>query len=76
VPSGVDLGPAPVAAPVALGEQITSLAGPRIGAKLFKFEGRGGSQPLISLSNRPDRNDSVITVSQGAVMINWERWSA
>ena len=65
VPSGVDLGPAPVAAPVALGEQITSLAGPRIGAKMFKFEGRGGSQPLISLSNRPDRNDSVITVSQG-----------
>lgn len=65
LPNGIDLGPAPVAAPIALGQMTPAPTGPRIGAKTFRFEGRGGSQPLISITNRPDRNDSVVTISQG-----------
>lgn len=63
VPTAVDLGPAPVAAPVALGEPTSSA--PRIGAKTFKYTGRGNVDSQVQIQNRPDRGDSVVTITRG-----------
>lgn len=62
--SSVMVGPAPLAAPVAASApQVRS--GVRFGARTFKLTGRGGIDPVFETKSRPERGDSVITVSRG-----------
>ncbi|MEQ1824401.1 MAG: organic solvent tolerance protein OstA [Pirellula sp.] len=65
VPNSMDLGPAPVAAPVAFGSPNASPGRQRIGARTFEFSGRGGVGPTLDRDDRPDRGDSVITIAGG-----------
>jgi len=65
LPSPVNLGPAPVAAPVAMGAGTISPGTQRIGARTFALSGRGGAGPKIHSENRPDRGDAVVTMSGG-----------
>lgn len=65
VPGQFEFGPAPVPAPVALSTPGSSPGRQRIGARTFNFSGRGGIEPLVKLSTRPDRGDSVVTFSRG-----------
>ncbi|MBM3967140.1 MAG: hypothetical protein FJ308_19065, partial [Planctomycetes bacterium] len=60
----IDSGPAPIAAPVAASNP-TIKAGQKIGARTFMFTGRGGVEPKIQINNRPERGDSVVTISRG-----------
>lgn len=62
--SSVVVGPAPLAAPVAASApDVRSKV--RVGARTFKLTGRGGVDPLFETKSRPERGDSVITVSRG-----------
>lgn len=62
--SSVIVGPAPLAAPVAASSpDVRSKV--RVGARTFKLTGRGGIDPLFETKSRPERGDSVITVSRG-----------
>ncbi len=65
LPGPVDRGPAPVLGPVALSSPTASLGKQRIGARTFAVTGRGGIEPELKTQNRPDRGDSVITISRG-----------
>lgn len=56
--------PIPLAAPVAASAPNVR-SGVRVGAKTFKISGRSGIDPLYSAKSRPERGDSVITVSRG-----------
>ncbi|MFN8742472.1 MAG: organic solvent tolerance protein OstA [Pirellula sp.] len=56
--------PAPVAAPFALSSPPGTVQR-RIGARTFAMSGRGSVEPLITSTNRPERGDSVITISRG-----------
>lgn len=56
--------PAPVAAPLGMPGNPGTLQR-RIGARTFAMSGRGSFEPLITSTNRPDRGDSVITISRG-----------
>jgi len=64
-PGPVDRGPAPVLGPVALSSPTSSPGTQRIGARTFAVTGRGGIEPELKTQNRPDRGDSVITISRG-----------
>ena len=64
-PGQVDFGPVPVPGPVALGAPGASPVSNRIGAKTFAVSGRGGSNPTLERTNRPDRGDSVVTIKGG-----------
>lgn len=57
--------PAPLPAPVAQGAPTTRPAAPRIGAKEFVFSGRGGVEPQLQITPRPDRGDTVVTITRG-----------
>lgn len=61
----VDNGPVPVPAPVAAMSPTPRPGGQRIGARTFQFSGRGGIEPQFQTVNRPDRGDSVVTISRG-----------
>lgn len=56
--------PAPVAAPVAMGNP-NAVAPRPFGARRFDFSGRGGIEPRFEMMNRPERGDSVLTFSGG-----------
>ena len=56
--------PIPLAAPVAASAPDVR-SGVRVGARTFKFSGRGGIDPVFSANSRPERGDSVITISRG-----------
>ncbi len=56
------LGPAPVAAPVAMDPNLTPR---RVGAKSFEFSGRGSAMPSFEGQARPDRGDAVATFAGG-----------
>lgn len=63
--NGAPMGaPAPVAAPVAASPGVRNGV-PRIGARTFAFSGRGGIEPQLQSVSRPDRGDTVITISRG-----------
>jgi len=64
VPLIIDSGPAPIAAPVAASTPNVK-SGQKIGARTFMFTGRGGVEPKIQINNRPERGDSVVTISRG-----------
>ena len=64
-PGQIDMGPAPVLGPVALSSPTPSARTARIGAKTFAVTGRGGIEPELKTQNRPDRGDSVVTISRG-----------
>ncbi len=64
-PGQIDMGPAPVLGPVALSSPTLPPRPPRIGAKTFAVTGRGGIEPELKTQNRPDRGDSVVTISRG-----------
>jgi hypothetical protein len=57
--------PAPIAAPVAAGAPDVRPPMQRIGARTFAFSGRGGVEPQLQSISRPDRGDTVITISRG-----------
>ncbi|MFM8570506.1 MAG: hypothetical protein ACKOAU_02805, partial [Pirellula sp.] len=56
--------PIPLAAPVAASDPSVR-SGVRVGARTFKISGRSGIDPLYSAKSRPERGDSVITISRG-----------
>ncbi|MFN5275674.1 MAG: organic solvent tolerance protein OstA [Planctomycetota bacterium] len=56
--------PIPLAAPVAASAPNVR-SGVRVGARTFKISGRSGIDPLYSAKSRPERGDSVITISRG-----------
>jgi hypothetical protein len=56
--------PVPLAAPVAASAPNVR-SGVRVGARTFKISGRSGIDPLYSAKSRPERGDSVITISRG-----------
>jgi hypothetical protein len=56
--------PVPLAAPVAASAPNVR-SGVRVGARTFKISGRSGVDPLYSAKSRPERGDSVITISRG-----------
>jgi hypothetical protein len=60
----IDSGPAPIAAPVAASTPNIK-TGQKIGARTFMFTGRGGVEPKIQVNNRPERGDTVVTISRG-----------
>ncbi len=60
----IDNGPAPLAAPVAIAPDGRP-SRQRLGAKRMTFSGRGGVEPQAQIINRPDRGDSVVTISRG-----------
>jgi hypothetical protein len=64
-PNAINIGPAPVAAPVAMTPGLSLPPPQRISARTFQVQGRNGSDPQLSVQNRPDRGDSVVTISQG-----------
>lgn len=56
--------PLPLAAPVAASAPNVR-SGVRVGARTFKISGRSGVDPLYSAKSRPERGDSVVTISRG-----------
>ncbi|MFN9604272.1 MAG: organic solvent tolerance protein OstA [Planctomycetota bacterium] len=58
-------GPAPLPAPVAQSATAVRTAAPRMGAKEFLFVGRGGVEPQLQITPRPDRGDTVVTITRG-----------
>ena len=64
-PGQVDFGPVPVPGPVALSAPGIPAATQRIGAKTFSLVPRGGNNPTLERTSRPDRGDSVITIKGG-----------
>jgi hypothetical protein len=56
--------PAPTAAPTVMASPNATIPR-RVGARTFAMSGRGGTEPLIQSTNRPDRGDAVITISRG-----------
>ena len=60
----IDSGPAPIAAPVAASTPNLK-TGQKIGARTFMFSGRGGVEPKLQVNNRPERGDSVVTITRG-----------
>ncbi len=56
--------PVPLAAPVAASAPNVR-SGVRVGARTFKISGRSGIDPLYSAKSRPERGDSVVTISRG-----------
>ncbi|MCU0709651.1 MAG: organic solvent tolerance protein OstA [Pirellula sp.] len=64
-PMVLNNGPAPLPAPVALSSPDLRPSAPRIGAKEFVFSGRGGVEPQLQITPRPDRGDTVVTITRG-----------
>lgn len=65
LPGQVDNGPVPVLGPVALASPAPSSSNQRIGARTFALSGRGLNKPQLSITNRPETGDSVITLKNG-----------
>ena len=65
LPGQVDNGPIPVLGPVALSSPTQSPSTQRIGARTFALTGRGLDKPELSIKNRAERGDSVITLKKG-----------
>jgi hypothetical protein len=57
--------PAPMAAPVAASAPDVRSPMQRVGARTFAFSGRGGVEPKLQFTSRPDRGDTVITITRG-----------
>ena len=64
-PSNLEYGPTPVLGPVAFSSAPPQAVKSRIGAKTFRVTSRGGVEPEVEIKNRPDRGDSVATISRG-----------
>lgn len=57
--------PVPLPAPVAQSTTEVRASPQRIGAKEFVFSGRGGVEPQLQITPRPDRGDTVVTITRG-----------
>jgi hypothetical protein len=64
-PMILDGGPAPLPAPMAMSSPEVRIPTQRIGARTFAFSGRGGVEPQLQTTPRPDRGDTVITITRG-----------
>lgn len=66
VPLVLNNAPAPLPAPLAAQSSPNARASAqRIGAKEFVFSGRGGVEPQLQITPRPDRGDTVVTITRG-----------